>query len=279
VGKKAVGTASVIASAIVFAATSAFLLYALWQFWPPGAPAVGANPPAESAARFLWWDLTMSREKSFFVIVAIAGALGAMAHVLRSFFRYVGERNLLRSWMVSYFLIPFVGAIIGTLIFIVLRAGLITGAGVAQSDPFGFAAVAGLVGLFSGQAAEKLKQVFETIFASPEAGAESVTAPRAVAPAIRAFSPAAGSVGTTVEIEGDALEDVKVVRFGDASAPATFDQDAGELTTTVPLEASSGKIAITLGNLTVVSDTVFEVTAPELPIIERAETAEPRESP
>jgi hypothetical protein len=43
---------------------------------------------------------------------------------------------------------PICRAIIGTLVFILLRAGLITGGGVAQSDPFGFAAVAALVGLF-----------------------------------------------------------------------------------------------------------------------------------
>jgi hypothetical protein len=97
---------------------------------------------------FFWWSVSLSREKGFFVIVAIAGALGAMGHCLRSYFRYVGERNLLWNWTLSYFLIPFVGAIIGTLVFILLRAGLITGGGVAQSDPFGFAAVAALVGLF-----------------------------------------------------------------------------------------------------------------------------------
>jgi hypothetical protein len=93
------------------------------------------------------------------MVVALAGALGASLHSLRSASRYIGERYLFRSWLPFYVLLPFVGAILSTIVYLVLRAGLITG-GSASQDPFGFAAVAALVGLFSSQAAEKLKEVF-----------------------------------------------------------------------------------------------------------------------
>ncbi len=259
IGKSPVKGPWVIATAVVLIAMSGILLYALWQFWPPSL-VPGEPVPASSSVRFLWSNISVSREKSFFVIVALAGALGAMGHVLRSFFRYVGERNLLWSWILSYFLIPLVGAIFGTLVFILLRAGLITGGGLAQSDPFGFAAVAGLVGLFSSQAAEKLKQIFETIFATPEAGGESVTAPMTLAPVIRSFSPRGGTAGTVVQIEGDGLEDVAEVLFGSTPSRAQFDRDGGVLATSVPTGASSSKLVVRVGNVTAESETVFEVT-------------------
>jgi len=258
VGKSAVKAPWVIGSALILIGLAALLLYALWQFWPPSA-ATGSTPPMESSVQFFWWDLSVSRDKSFFIIVAIAGALGAMGHVLRSYFRYVGERSLIWSWMLSYFLIPFVGAIFGTLIFILLRAGLITGGGVAQTDPFGFAAVAALVGLFSSQAAEKLKLIFETIFATPQAASESVTTPSAVAAAIRSFTPPAGTPGTQVEIQGEALEGVTEVSFGPEISPATFDPDAGVLRTIVPPGATTAKLTVRVGNTTAESETVFHV--------------------
>lgn len=259
IGKSPVKAPWVIVGALALISLSALLLYSLWQFWPPSV-APGEPTPAETSVRFLWWSVSVSREKNFFIIVAIAGALGAMGHVLRSFFRYVGERNLVWSWMLSYFLIPLVGAIIGTLVFILLRAGLITGGGVAQSDPFGFAAVAALVGLFSSQASEKLKQIFETIFATPEAGGESVTAPTTIAPVIAAFKPPEGRVEDPVELEGDSLEEVEVVLFGSVPSGAAFDRDAGVLKTTVPAGASSAKLSVRVGNVIAESESVFKVT-------------------
>lgn len=259
VGKSAVNGLWVIVGAILFVGISVLLLYSLWQFWPPSAP-TGGTPPTQSTAHFLSWDFSLTREKNFLVIVAIAGALGAMGHVLRSYFRYVGERSLIWSWMLSYFLIPLVGAIFGTLVYILLRAGLITGGGAVQGDPFGFASVAALVGLFSAQAAEKLKQVFETIFAAPEPGGESVANPAPIAPTIRSFTPGKGTIGTNVHIEGDALEGVTEVRFGSSPSPAQFDHDAGVLATTVPAGAVTGKIMARVGNLTVESESVFQVS-------------------
>jgi hypothetical protein len=258
IGKSAVKGPWVVGSALVFIGLSALLLYALWQFWPPSA-LPGGTPPTESSVRFAWWTITLSRDKDIFIIVAIAGALGAMGHVLRSFFRYVGERGLLWSWMLSYFLTPFVGAILGTLVFILLRAGLITGGGATQTDPFGFAAVAALVGLFSAQASEKLKQVFETILLAPPAGGESVTAPTAIAPVIVAVRPPQGSVGDSVEIEGEGLEDVTKVLFGSVSSDAKFNGDAGVLETTVPNGASTSKLSVRVGNITADSGSTFEV--------------------
>lgn len=158
-------------TALFFIALSALLVYSLWQFWPASV----AEGEAADGSRytFLWWTIGLSQEKNLLIVVAVAGALGAMAHVLRSFLRYVGERRLLYSWLLSYYVTPMVGVILATVAYVVLRAGLV-GTGIDQTNPFGFAAVGLLVGLFSAQAALKLKQVFEAIFAPTTPGKDAV---------------------------------------------------------------------------------------------------------
>jgi hypothetical protein len=70
-------------------------------------------------------------------------------------------------------LLPFSGTIIGLLTYILLKGELFAlQATISSTTPFAFAAVSGLMGLFSEQAFSKLKQVFETLFTSPEKGAD-----------------------------------------------------------------------------------------------------------
>ena len=145
------------------AAVALFALYGLWRFWPAPAPATGSAPAAANFSYFNW-RLSLSRDQQFFVVVALAGVIGAMLHGLRSLAAYIGERYLFRSWIPYYALLPFVGGMLATIVYLVLRAGLLPGATAAsQPDPYGIAAIAALVGLFSAQAAEKLKAVFETL--------------------------------------------------------------------------------------------------------------------
>jgi hypothetical protein len=57
--------------------------------------------------------------------------------------------------------------------YVILRGGLITGTA-AQVNFFGFAAIAALVGLFSPEAADKLKQIFSTLFAPSPPGRDAL---------------------------------------------------------------------------------------------------------
>jgi hypothetical protein len=256
------------------------LLYLLIGLWPPpsGQTTLATNPP-----------VTLDSERSYLLLVALAGATGAIVHVLRSFFAYAGERKLVWSWVPSYFLIPVVGALLGTLVYIVVRAGLIPG-GTDQANPFGFAAIAGLVGLFSGQAAAKLKDVFETLFAAPEkhsdhldedaddeeAEAEegTVTRPQPVAVSITSFTPTLGSVGETVVVAGTGLADVTSVTFGGGVASdAAFNAVTGELTTTVPVGAVSGRLSVRNGTRTATSGEAFVI--PTLAPTTTTTTADP----
>ena len=148
------------------------LLYALWVFWPI-APHDGTPPPGDqvNTVRYLGVDVSLSNEVRIFVIVALAGALGGALHVLRSLGWYVGNRRLRWSWMVFYLLLPLVGATGATIFYVVLRAGLFSPSTTSeQVSPYGFAAIAALVGMFSEQAMEKLRDIFNSALTAPPEG-------------------------------------------------------------------------------------------------------------
>ena len=78
---------------------------------------------------------------------------------------FVGNRRFVGSWTWWYLLRPFIGVALALLIYFAVRGGLIaasTGAG--GLSPYGVAAIAGMAGLFSKQATDKLREVFETLF-------------------------------------------------------------------------------------------------------------------
>ena len=153
-------------------ALSAFLLYTLWAFWPAEA---GTGEPATalatSSVSFLGGELSLSADVVFFVVVAAAGALGAMVHTVRSLTWYVGNRKLRWSWMPHYALRPFLGGSLATLFYLVIRAGFFSPtAGSEQVSPYGFAALAALVGLFSDQALEKLREISNSVLTEVKPG-------------------------------------------------------------------------------------------------------------
>lgn len=248
------------------------LMAGLMTFWPVTSDESTSLTQAEQ----------LTRERSLLLMVGLAGATGAMGHVLRSFFHYAGERKLVWSWVPSYFLTPLVGALFGTLLYIVVRAGLIPGSD-NTANPFGFAAIAVLVGLFSGQAAAKLKQVFETIFAQTGTGSDSLdderheehdedeadadAAPKpktgtASHPAIASVAPESGVVGDEVVLAGSGLDGVTSVLFGgDVASPATFDAGNRGLRTSVPAGARTGLLSVAVGGRAVRTAEPFQVIA------------------
>jgi hypothetical protein len=174
-GEKHVSGPLIICLLIVVIALSALALYGLWAFWPTEVPGQKAVPP--KTVHFFGHERHLSRESLFFVMIAFAGALGGMVHGLRSLAVYVGNRELRWSWVPFYFIKPVLGASLATLLYIVLRAGLFSpSASTLQVSPYGFAAVGTLAGLFSDQAAEKLKKVAEELFEKLPPGKDAVSA-------------------------------------------------------------------------------------------------------
>lgn len=126
-----------------------------------------------SNVTFFQWKFLLSDEERLFLIVALAGALGSLVHALRSFYWYVGNRELVLSWLAMYILLPIVGSLLGLIFYITIRGGIIPQASIKDTSPFVFVAISALVGMFSVQAALKLQDVAETVFTKASKGRES----------------------------------------------------------------------------------------------------------
>jgi len=223
-------------------AAGTLALYGLLRFWP-APPAPSGLAPLSARFSYFGWHLSLTRDQQFLVVAALAGAVGALLHSLRSLSTYIGERYLFRSWIPYYLLLPLVGALLATIVYLVLRAGLLTGTtNASQPDPYGIAAIGALVGLFSAQAAEKLKAVFETLFTKAESGSQSVTDIPSLA--ITGFQPAEGSPGTEVTISGNGFSFVTQVVFPPGKTPP-FRIDSGtHLAVVVPDGAVTGPVTL-----------------------------------
>jgi hypothetical protein len=168
-----VGPVGIILLTTYLVAFALLLLYSLVQLWPSPTPAGGsAFQPA--TVDFFLWTVPITDEVRLLLIVALTGALGALVHALRSISWYVGNRALVRSWAANYILLPFVGGTLALVFYLVIRGGFFSPQSTfQQTSPFGFAAMAGLIGMFSPQAVLKLQQVAETVLTKPAPGADS----------------------------------------------------------------------------------------------------------
>jgi hypothetical protein len=138
------------------------------------SPQTTQGEPVERDVLLFGVTWKMSNEERLLILVMTAGALGSLVHALRSAYWYVGNRNLVRSWVPKYLLLPFCGAILAILFYFVVRGGFFSPqANSMHTSQYGFCAMACLVGLFSEQAVLKLKQIAETVFMTTEHGKDA----------------------------------------------------------------------------------------------------------
>jgi len=155
--------------------------------------------------------------------VMLCGAMGALVHASRSFYVYTGNRMLKWSWVAMYALLPFVGALLATVFYLIVRGGLSSTVNITSA--YGYAAVGALVGLFTEQAVLQLKQIAEKVLAKPEPGKpgegkDTATLTAAPPPKIVGIAPAAGPAagGTSVTIKGDNFNPGAKVTIGGTAA-------------------------------------------------------------
>jgi IPT/TIG domain len=233
---------------------------------PPPSTVVVLRPAANPAVQAFGAELQVDRETRLFWVVALSGALGGLIHAMRSLFWYAGNRNLKASWLPMYGLLPFVGMALAVVVYVVVRGGLVAVSSQPSSDvvnPFGFAALAGLAGLFSREAAEWLKGVFERVLTRAEAGRDA-----SVQPAITGVDPLRGPVGTEVTITGSGFIDVSEVSFARTAADDWDAESDAEIRATVPTGAREGHVRVMTAGGTARSEQRFLVE-------EAAEEAEP----
>lgn len=112
----------------------------------------------------------ISAEVRLMLVVLISGALGSAIHAGKSFATFRGLRKYDESWNWWYLLRFPTGMGLALLFYLVMRAGLFNGSiddtKLAESvNPFGFAALGALAGMFARQASDKLEEIFERVFA------------------------------------------------------------------------------------------------------------------
>jgi hypothetical protein len=110
----------------------------------------------------------IDQDERLFWTAVIFGAIGSYIHVAASFSDYVGNRRLMVSWIWWFVLRTPIGIALAVVFYAAIRAGFLTGnAGDASTNvvnPFGIAAMSAMAGMFSKQAADKLNEVFTTLF-------------------------------------------------------------------------------------------------------------------
>src|ERR1041385_4159371 len=170
---------------------------------PTASPTSSPSPlptVQPSKVTFLNWELELWVEQRLLLLVILGGALGTLVHCLRSVYWYIGNRSLIKSWIAMYFMMPFAGAALSLVFYLVVRGGFFSPqSSFQQTSPFGFAAFAALIGMFSSQAVLKLKDVAEVLLSKPQGGANAKPQ-QTITPPAGGTSPSAPPVPETPKV-------------------------------------------------------------------------------
>jgi hypothetical protein len=119
------------------------------------------------------WTFKAKVDERLLLLIMVTGALGSFVHTATSFSDFVGNEKLSTNWVWWYILRPFIGMALATIFYVAIRAGFLSGGGQPNTiNLFGLTAVAGMVGMFSKQATDKLSEVFNTLFKTSPGGGD-----------------------------------------------------------------------------------------------------------
>lgn len=156
------------------------LVYLLVMFWPvhlsevssATAPGRGTQTAEFSAqwspsVSIFGHEFPVPPEERFLYLVVIAAAIGSSIAVATSFTTYLGNQRLYTRWVWWYVLRLPIGIALSVLFYLAVRGGFFSSTSTETDvNPYGMAALGGLVGMFSKQASDKLQDVFEQLFNS-----------------------------------------------------------------------------------------------------------------
>ncbi len=133
-----------------------------------GTSTTGASTGAASLSSVWIFGFNWSKPTAdalYLVAVITLGALGSSVQALTSFATYVGNHALRKRWVWWYIARLPIGGVIALVLYLLLRGGLLSVSTSAKDiSPYGIGAVAALAGMFSRQATDKLRELFETLF-------------------------------------------------------------------------------------------------------------------
>jgi hypothetical protein len=151
---------------VFFCGLSALTFYLLVATWP--VPASGNKGGFAEFSLFGWGEFSPPADLRLFFTVIAAGALGSLIHTLTSFADFAGNRTLSRNWTWWFILRTPIGIALALMFYFVLRGGLMAPGPATDAtqlvNPYGIAGVSALAGMFSKQATDKLREIFDTLF-------------------------------------------------------------------------------------------------------------------
>ena len=185
------------------------LVYLLVALWPAVQAATAVTDPSETTVAspktisIFGASYSPDPDVTLLLLVAVLSALGSYIHTAQSFVDFAGNRQLVVSWIWWYIFRILIGVALAEIFYFAIRAGFFgTDTPTSYINPYGIAAIAGLVGLFSKQATDKLREVFETLFRT-EPGYGDDTRKDALThpvPTLTAIEP------TTLEVDSQLLQ-------------------------------------------------------------------------
>jgi hypothetical protein len=150
---------------VLLLAIGVALLSVLIAMWPIVVDATARPSGQERTFEWLGFTYHLTADAALLLLVVLVSALGSFVHAATSFADYVGNRQLKISWVWWYLLRVLVGSALALLFYFAVRGGFFANdSSSADVNPYGIAAISGLVGLFSKQATDKLREVFDTAF-------------------------------------------------------------------------------------------------------------------
>lgn len=270
-----------LALGVYYVVLAVVLGYMLFKIWPPvpwpdptehreaiakaltecGYPAPTPLPtPVEGAAavqpqkaapiampiNFFFKKCVMtSFDERLLLLVIVAGILGSFIHGATSIADYLGNNRFSSRWTWFYLLRPVIGMALALVFYFVIRGGfLTTNVGATDINPYGIAALAGLVGMFSKQATDKLSEVFSTLFKSgsgegDEKRKDSLIPKPELTVAVTSVEPiavVAASKGQTITVNGAGFVDGATINLNGVPQQTVF-QSAEKLTAELADEA------------------------------------------
>jgi hypothetical protein len=202
----------------------------------PDAP----SDAATLAPRGFGWLLGAdhaSLDRQLLLLALLAGVLGSTLHTMQSFAAFVGDRKLERSWFWWYVLRAPVGALLGFLLYVVTRGGILTVNASGTSDdvnPYGVIAIASLAGWFSKKATDKLAEVFDILFrtaSATEFTGKLEPSKRPVLESIKPTTLTAANGGTVILVGKDIATTASAELAG---KPLPITRNGDELTVIIP---------------------------------------------
>lgn len=121
-------------------------------------------------------SLNPSDDVRLILLVAVVGGLGACVHATTSFATFAGNKELELSWSWWYLLRPFIGSALALVFYFSIRGGFLSAGNTASKEVslYGMMALAGLVGMFSKQATDKLNELFTSLFRTRDGEGDAV---------------------------------------------------------------------------------------------------------